>query len=128
MRRNLNRVLLRFNLEIQMNSRSVGRRRLADKLLNANASSPNRLASKSGRDRSIAINQDTDLFVAKLDGGETVSHSLLPNRHAWLHVAEGELTVNAQKLTAGDGVAVSEQHELKLTASKPSQMLLFDLI
>ena len=88
----------------------------------------NLLASKSGRDGSIAINQDADLFVAKPDGGEPVLHSLLPNRHAWLHVAEGELTVNAQKLTAGDGVAVSEKHELKLTASKPSQMLLFDLI
>jgi quercetin 2,3-dioxygenase len=87
----------------------------------------NLVASKAGRDGSIAINQDADLFVAKFQGGETVSHTLSPNRHAWLHVAEGELTVNGQKLVAGDGVAVSEEKELKLTASKPGQVLLFDL-
>ena len=87
----------------------------------------NLIASKSGRHGSIAINQDADLFVAKFEGGETVSHTLRANRHAWLHVAEGEVTLNGQKLTAGDGVAVSEEHELKLTASKPGQVLLFDL-
>ncbi len=87
----------------------------------------NLIASKTGRDGSIAINQDADLFVAKFEGGETVSHTLQANRHAWLHVAEGELTLNGQKLTAGDGVAVSEEHELNFTASKPGQLLLFDL-
>jgi hypothetical protein len=87
----------------------------------------NLVASKSGRDGSIAINQDADLFVAKFDGGESVSHTLRPSRHAWLHVAEGELTVNGLSLTTGDGVAVSEEQELKLTASKPGQVLLFDL-
>jgi redox-sensitive bicupin YhaK (pirin superfamily) len=87
----------------------------------------NLVASKSGRDGSIAINQDADLFVAKFDGGESVSHTLRPNRHAWLHVAEGELTVNGLSLEAGDGVAMSDEKELKLAASKPGQVLLFDM-
>ena len=87
----------------------------------------NLVVSKSGRDGSIAINQDADLFVGKFNGGETVSHTLQPSRHAWLHVAEGELTLNGQKLTAGDGVAVSDESELKLAAAKPAQALLFDL-
>jgi len=87
----------------------------------------NLVASKSGRDGSIAINQDADLFVAKFNGGEAVSHTLQPNRHAWLHVAQGELTVNGQKLVTGDGVAVSEERDLKIEASKPGQALLFDL-
>ena len=87
----------------------------------------NLIASKTGRDGSIAINQDVELLVGKFNGGETITHALRSNRHAWLHVAEGEVTLNGQKLTAGDGVAVSEEHELKLTASKPGQVLLFDL-
>lgn len=87
----------------------------------------NLVASKSGRDGSIAINQDTDLLVGKFNGGETVTHSLRSGRHAWVHVAEGEVTVNGQTLTAGDAVAVSDEPELKLTASKPGQVLLFDL-
>jgi len=96
-------------------------------LANAPVGRLNLVTSKSGRDSSIAINQDADLFVAKFRGGEAVTHSLRPNRHAWLHVAEGELTVNGQTLTAGDGLAVSEETELKLAAAKPAQALLFDL-
>ena len=56
-----------------------------------------------------------------------MAHTLRPDRHAWLHVAVGELTVNGLSLAAGDGVAVSEEKELKLTASKPGQVLLFDM-
>jgi redox-sensitive bicupin YhaK (pirin superfamily) len=87
----------------------------------------NLIASKSGRDGSIPINQDADLFIVKFSGGETVAHSLRANRHAWLHVAEGELQINGQPLAAGDGVAVSDEKNFQLTASKPAQALLFDL-
>lgn len=87
----------------------------------------NLIASKTGRDGSIAINQDAELLVGKFAGGETVTHPLRSGRHAWVHVAEGEVTLNGAHLTAGDGVAVSDEHELKLAATKPGQVLLFDL-
>jgi redox-sensitive bicupin YhaK (pirin superfamily) len=48
---------------------------------------------RSGRDGSIAINQDAELLVGKFNGGETVTHPLRSGRHAWVHVAEGEATV-----------------------------------
>jgi quercetin 2,3-dioxygenase len=83
--------------------------------------------SKNGRDGSIAINQDTDLFVAKLNSGERVTHSLRPQRHAWLHVAEGKIELNGQKLNAGDAAALSETGEIKIAANEKSQVLLFDL-
>jgi redox-sensitive bicupin YhaK (pirin superfamily) len=85
------------------------------------------VASKSGRDGSVAINQDAELFVAKLDGGESVAHTLRADRHAWVHVAEGEVKLNGQILNAGDAAAISGESGLKLTASKKSQVLLFDL-
>jgi quercetin 2,3-dioxygenase len=87
----------------------------------------NLITSKTGRDGSIAINQDADLYVGKFNGGENVTHTLQPGRHAWLHVAEGELTVNGQKLSAGDAVALSDEHVIKLAATRPAQALLFDL-
>jgi quercetin 2,3-dioxygenase len=87
----------------------------------------NLVASKAGRDGSIAINQDSDLYLAKLTPGEAVTHSLRPQRHAWVHVAEGEVTLNGQDLKAGDAAAVSDETELKLGAKAPSQVLLFDL-
>ena len=87
----------------------------------------NLVASKGGRDGSMAINQDSDLYLAKLDPKQEVIHTLRPERHAWVHVAEGEVTLNGQKLKAGDGAAVSDERELKFKANSNSQVLLFDL-
>ena len=85
------------------------------------------ITSKTGRDNSIAIHQDADLWHAKLEAGQSVTHNLAAGRHAWLHVAEGEVTVNGKTLTGGDAAAVDHETKLQLAAGKPSQVLLFDL-
>jgi redox-sensitive bicupin YhaK (pirin superfamily) len=85
------------------------------------------VASKTGRENSIAINQDAELSLAKLEAGDSVEHALRPQRHAWIHVAEGAVELNGQMLNAGDAASVSEEGNLKLTASAQSQVLLFDL-
>jgi redox-sensitive bicupin YhaK (pirin superfamily) len=87
----------------------------------------NLVASKSGRDGSIPIHQDAELSFAKLDAGQKVSQPLGKNRHAWVHVAEGEVEINGTKLSGGDAVGVSEENVLNISATKPSQVLLFDL-
>ena len=83
--------------------------------------------SKAGRDGSMAIHQDADLWLAKLEAGQAISHSLAGDRHAWVHVAEGEVKLNGETLSGGDAVAVSGKSNLQLAAAKPSQVLLFDL-
>jgi len=87
----------------------------------------NLVASKSGRDGSIAIHQDADLSFAKLDAGQKVSQPLAKGRHAWIHVAEGEVSINGTKLSGGDAVAIDNESAIELVAEKPSQVLLFDL-
>ena len=85
------------------------------------------IANKSGRDGAFAIHQDASLLLGKLDAGQNVSHPLAAGRHAWIHVAEGEVNINGAKLSAGDAVGVSEESVLEISATKPSQVLLFDL-
>jgi redox-sensitive bicupin YhaK (pirin superfamily) len=85
------------------------------------------VTSKTGRDNSIAIHQDADLWIARLDAGNRVTHPLAQGRQAWLHVAEGEVSVNGKTLSGGDAVAVTAETKLDLNAVKPSQVLLFDL-
>lgn len=85
------------------------------------------VTSKTGRDDSIAIRQDADLWLAKLEANQQVAHSLAKSRHAWVHVAEGEVVLNGKLLAGGDAAAVSEETKLQLSANKPSQVLLFDL-
>lgn len=85
------------------------------------------VTSKSGRDDSIAINQDADLWLAKLDMGDRVTHNLATGRHAWIHLADGDVSINGQTLNGGDAAAISQERSLELSAAKPSQVLLFDL-
>ncbi len=85
------------------------------------------VASGSGRENSIRINQDAEVSLAKLESGEKVERVLNPGRYAWIHVATGEVDLNGQKLNAGDAAAVSEEQKLELTAGKPAEVLLFDL-
>jgi hypothetical protein len=87
----------------------------------------NLVASKSGRDGSIRINQDADLWLAKFSDSEKLTHELTPGRHAWVHVAEGSVELNGQKLSAGDGAAISQEAKLQLAGSGKAQVLLFDL-
>jgi len=85
------------------------------------------VTSKGGRDGSIAIHQDADLWLGKLQPGNQVKHVLREGRHAWVHVAEGEISLNGKTLSGGDAAAVDEKATLELSATKPSQVLVFDL-
>lgn len=85
------------------------------------------IASGSGRDGSIAWNQDADLWMARLLPGETVPHEPAPDRHLWIHVAEGAVELNGLPLAGGDGAAVSDESRLTLVGRSPAQVLLFDL-
>jgi len=85
------------------------------------------VASKSGRDGSISINQDADVYLAKLRAGDAIEHALRPQRHAWVHVAEGEVGLNGELLRAGDGAALTDEKIVALTGKGPAQVLLFDL-
>ena len=85
------------------------------------------IASRNGENGSVRINQDAKLFVSLLKPGETVTHALEQNRHAWVQVAKGEVEVNRQKLHQGDGAAVSDEAELVILGEKDSEVLVFDL-
>ena len=76
----------------------------------------------------MEIHQDADLLLAKLESGQTVKHPLAAGRHAWVHVAEGEVELNGVKLSGGDAAGVSGEDSLNITGAKPSQVLVFDLI
>jgi quercetin 2,3-dioxygenase len=84
--------------------------------------------SKTGRDGSIPIHQDADLYFAKLNAGQKTALPLRPGRHAWLQLIKGKLDANGTQLSAGDGAGVSGAEELKLEANgEGAHFLLFDL-
>ena len=75
----------------------------------------------------VTIRQDVDLYIARLDKGADVKQAIEKDRHAWVQVARGAVKVNGTTLKAGDGAAVSNESEVRVVASEPSEVLLFDL-
>jgi redox-sensitive bicupin YhaK (pirin superfamily) len=84
-------------------------------------------ASADGREGSVTIRQDADLFATLLAPGETVTHAFRSGRHAWVHVARGEVGLGEHALESGDGAALSGEPGLEISARGDSEVLLFDL-
>ncbi|MEO1427774.1 MAG: pirin family protein [Cyanobacteria bacterium J06632_19] len=86
------------------------------------------VASPDGRDNSVTIHQDANLYVAVLNNGDRLNHSTDKNRSLWLQVARGALDINGESLGAGDGAAITEESEIAIVAtSDNTEVLLFDL-
>ena len=84
-------------------------------------------ASKDGRNGTLQIGQDAEIWVGRLGESESVVHSLSPARAVWVQLISGRLVVNGEEIGAGDAVAISSEDEVRLHASQPAHFLLFDL-
>lgn len=86
------------------------------------------VGSRDGRDGSVTIHQDVNLYSTLLQDGETVTHDLAAGRKAWVQVAQGEVQLNGQMLHGGDGAAIAQETSLTLQGlSDDAEVLLFDL-
>lgn len=85
------------------------------------------LVSPDGRDGSIATHQDALLYGTLLESGEAVKHLLEPGRKAYIQVARGEVSINGQPLSAGDGAKIENETEIRIEGMENAEVLLFDL-
>jgi redox-sensitive bicupin YhaK (pirin superfamily) len=85
------------------------------------------LASPDAEQGSLVIHQDARVFVARLDGAETLDYPLAAGRKAYLHVARGSLQANGHALSAGDALTYVEESMVTLSAAQDAEVLLFDL-
>lgn len=85
------------------------------------------VGSRDGRDGSLTIHQDVDLYAALLDGEESAELALRPGRHAWVQVARGQVRVNGTLLKEGDGASFSDEDKIVLDGGIGADVLVFDL-
>ena len=85
------------------------------------------VASPDGRDGSLTIHQDAEVFLTTLDAGNQVTHQLAPGRHAWIQVLRGAVKLQDVALSAGDGAMVSDESLVNLSAAHAAEVMLFDL-
>ncbi len=85
------------------------------------------VASKNGREDSVVIHQDIDLYVSVLSSGDRITFEMGSDRFAWIQVARGIVTLNGESLREGDGVQTNSPELLELTNEASAEILLFDL-
>jgi redox-sensitive bicupin YhaK (pirin superfamily) len=83
--------------------------------------------SGDGRNNSLVINQDVDLFIGKLVAGESILRALAPQRHGWIQLISGDLDVNGTSIVAGDGLAIEDEKTLRLATTGGVHFIMFDL-
>ncbi len=85
------------------------------------------VASTDGRDGSIHIHSDAELLIGRLTPGASVTHVFKLGGHGWLQVVRGSVSANGEQLKAGDGLALSDESQLRITTDSGGEVLLFDL-
>ena len=85
------------------------------------------VASPDGRDQSVTVHQDADVYATLLGEGDKLAFDLRPGRYAWLQVARGHVTLADGAMKEGDGAAISNETKIELVAHADSELLLFDL-
>lgn len=85
------------------------------------------IASPDGKEASLRIRQDVQMYSTLIHNGNHMIHELQPGRNAWLHVVKGRVLMDEYQLQAGDGAGFSGERAVSFTAQEPSEILLFDL-
>ena len=85
------------------------------------------VGSREGRDGSVTIHRDVDLYAGIFESRQGATHQLEQGRKGWLQVASGTVRLNGELLLAGDGAAIEGPVALELEAAEDAEVLLFDM-
>ena len=85
------------------------------------------IASPDGRNGSLRIHQQSDIFLAALAGEQAVRYQLRAGRKIYVQVTRGSVAVNGHAVQAGDGAAITELETVELSGDEGGEVLLFDL-
>lgn len=85
------------------------------------------LGSEDGRDGSITIHQDLNLWGARLRPGQAAELPVVAGRTQWMQVTSGAVRVGEEMLGAGDGATLTGMSALRLQADAATELLVFDM-
>ena len=85
------------------------------------------IANREATDGAVKLHQDAAIYATILEPGEQLTYTLQADRHAWVQIVQGEVTLNGTTLDKGDAAAISNETKLAFEASTDAEILLFDL-
>jgi quercetin 2,3-dioxygenase len=87
-----------------------------------------RIAAPEPRESEVRLVQDAEIWAARFDREEEAIHRLTPGRRAWIQLAKGDATICGEQLRQGDAAGITDQDQIRIRASGPAEILLFDLV
>ena len=85
------------------------------------------IGSPDGREGSLIINQDVNLYAGLFAAGEVTERQLDKDRHVWVQLVGGSLKANDTELNTGDGLSLSNVEHLRVEGLQDAEVLVFDL-
>lgn len=85
------------------------------------------VASPDGRDGSVTIHSDGSLYAGVFRAAQSAEHPIEKGRHAWVHVARGNVRVNGETLGEGDAISLSDEPAVRIEGIDEGEVLVFDL-
>jgi redox-sensitive bicupin YhaK (pirin superfamily) len=85
------------------------------------------IASRDGRDGSVTVHQQVDLYASILRPGSTLEHVIADSHKVFVQIISGVVTINGQSASAGDGVQISDERELIIASEAEAEFLVFDM-
>ena len=85
------------------------------------------IASRDGRDGSVTVHQHVDLYASILETGAEVELAIADSNKVFVQVVRGDISVNGQDATAGDGVQITDQDQLIIAGQSEAEFLLFNM-
>ena len=83
--------------------------------------------SPDGRDGSLDVHQDAYLYQLLLNTGDDITYEITTGRSLYIHVVNGQLSVNGEILNIGDSATVNDINKVKFSGIMQSEALVFDL-
>jgi hypothetical protein len=85
------------------------------------------VGSRDGREGSVTIHQDVDLYASIIEKGQKVMLDDVADRRVFVQIVSGSVDVNGQTLAAGDGVQIRGETVIDVTAHDDAELLMFSL-
>lgn len=84
------------------------------------------IGARDGRDGALTVHQDVDVYAGLL-GAQPVVHDTHTDRLIWVQVARGALSVDGERLSAGDGAAIRNVSAITFSDGDDAEVLVFDM-
>jgi redox-sensitive bicupin YhaK (pirin superfamily) len=75
----------------------------------------------------VKVHQDASVHVASLEPNAEVTHSIGDGRGAYVYLIDGAATFDGLPVATGDAAKVTDQPQLTIRASQPSELILVDV-